>query len=255
VETASTETIRRVNGERTVTLSIIPPRDIPLEEAVETVKREILQNMKQSGELPAGINIQISGASDRLTATRQVLSENFIVAVLISYLLMVAIFKHWGYPLIIMTTVPLGISGGIVGLWLFNFAGGHAELFGLATVYQPLDMLTMLGFLILIGTVVNNPILIVEQALKNIRHNAMAANQAIIESLRSRLRPIIMSSMTTILGLSPLVFLPGEGSELYRGIGIIVLFGILFSTLVTLVFMPVLLSLVFQGRGLFLGKG
>ena len=254
VETVSTETIRRVDGERTVTLSIVPPKEIALETAVATVKREIIEQMQQSGTLPAGVNIHISGAIDRLTATRDVLRDNFIVAVLISYLLMVAIFKHWGYPFVIMTTVPLGISGGIVGLWLFNLVGRHLDWLGLHPVSQPFDMLTMLGFLILIGTVVNNPILIVEKSLHNVRELKMQPLPAIIDSVRLRLRPIIMSSVTTILGLSPLVFLPGEGTELYRGIGIIVLFGILFSTLITLVFMPVLLSLVLQGRQLLATK-
>jgi multidrug efflux pump subunit AcrB len=247
VETVSTETIRRVDGERTVTLSIVPPKDIALEKAVAIVKREIIDKMQQSGALPSGVNIHISGAIDRLTATRDVLRDNFIVAVLISYLLMVAIFKHWGYPLVIMTTVPLGISGGIVGLWLFNLVGRHLDWLGLQPVSQPFDMLTMMGFLILIGTVVNNPILIVEKALHNFRELKMQPVPAIIDSVRLRLRPIIMSSVTTILGLSPLVFLAGAGTELYRGIGIVVLFGILFSTLITLVFMPVLLSLVLQG--------
>ena len=243
VETVNTETIRRVDGDRTVTLSIVPPGSIALETAVEIVQREIIQ----SGKFPAGITVRISGASDRLSATRKALSENFLVAVLISYLLMVAIFKHWGYPLVIMTTVPLGISGGIVGLWLFNFIGSHLDFIGLQQIHQSFDMLTMLGFLILIGTVVNNPILIVEKSLNNIREYGMGSVPAIIDSVRLRLRPIIMSSVTTILGLSPLVFLPGEGTELYRGIGIIVLFGIMFSTVITLIFMPVLLSLVLQG--------
>lgn len=250
VETVNTETIRRVDGERTVTLSIVPPSSIPLETAVETVQREIIQDMRQSGDIPEGVRVQISGASDRLAATREALAENFLVAVLISYLLMVAIFKHWGYPFVIMTTVPLGISGGIVGLWLFNYLGSHLDFLGLPPIHQSFDMLTMLGFLILIGTVVNNPILIVEKALNNVRDNGLAPVPAIIDSVRLRLRPIIMSSVTTILGLSPLVFLPGEGTELYRGIGIIVLFGILFSTMVTLIFMPVLLSLVFQGASI-----
>jgi len=246
VETTNTETIRRVDGDRTVTLSIVPPREIPLEEAVEMVKRELIGNMQGNGELPDDISIRLSGASDRLAATRMALKENFIVAILISYLLMVAIFKHWGYPFIIMTTVPLGISGGILGLWLFNVFGRHLEWIGLQNIHQPFDMLTMLGFLILIGTVVNNPILLVEQALKNIREHGMEPLTAIMGSVRYRLRPIIMSSVTTILGLSPLVFLPGEGTELYRGIGIIVLFGIMFSTLITLFFIPILLSLIFQ---------
>lgn len=243
-ETVNTETIRRVDGERTVTLSIIPPRQIPLEQAVETVNKQLIDKMQ--AQLPDDVTLRISGASDLLQATRDALADNFIVAVLISYLLMVAIFKHWGYPLIIMTTVPLGVSGGIAGLWLFNWLGSHLDIIGLENIQQPFDMLTMLGFLILIGTVVNNPILLVEQARNNLTEQGMAPSQAIIESVRLRLRPIIMSSVTTILGLSPLVFLPGEGSELYRGIGIIVLFGILFSTLITLIFIPLLLSFIFQ---------
>ncbi len=248
VETVNTETIRRVDGDRTVTLSIVPPRAVPLEEAVETVEHKLIANMQSNGELPDDITIRLSGASDRLAATRAALKYNFIVAVLISYLLLVAILKHWGYPLIIMTTVPLGISGGILGLWIFNAVGQHLEWIGLGNTHQPFDMLTMLGFLILIGTVVNNPILLVEQTLKNIREHTMEPLTAIMASVRHRLRPIVMSSVTTILGLSPLVFLPGEGTELYRGIGIIVLFGIMFSTLITLFFMPILLSLIFQWK-------
>jgi multidrug efflux pump subunit AcrB len=248
VETVNTETIRRVDGERTVTLSIIPPRDIPLEQAVEIVKQQIIDKMERSGQLPPGLSIRISGASDRLQATRRVLLDNFMVAIIISYLIMVAVFKHWGYPLIIITTVPLGISGGIAGLWLFNWIGGQLDGVGLANIHQPLDMLTMLGFLILIGTVVNNPILLVEQARKNIVEHGMEPIQGIIDSIRLRLRPILMSSATTILGLSPLVFMPGEGTELYRGIGVIVLFGILFSTLITLVFIPLVLSFIFQWK-------
>ena len=183
-----------------------------------------------------------------MKVTREALRENFLIAILIAYLLMVAIFRHWGYPLLIITTVPLGISGGIFGLWLFNAAGQLLPWFGMQPVQQPFDMLTMLGFLILIGTVVNNPILIVEKTLRNIDSQRMQPIPAIVESVRSRLRPMIMSSVTTILGLSPLVFLPGEGTELYRGIGIVVLFGIMFSTLISLIFMPVLLSLLLQGR-------
>ncbi len=249
VETVSTETIRRVDAERTVTLAIVPPRDIPLETAVARVKREIIDSLRRSGTLPEDITIRISGASDLMKATREALRENFLVAILIAYLLMVAIFRHWGYPLLIITTVPLGISGGIIGLWLFNGAGQLLPWFGLQPIRQPFDMLTMLGFLILIGTVVNNPILIVEKTLRNIEVQQMQPFPAIIESVRSRLRPMVMSSVTTILGLSPLVFLPGEGTELYRGIGIVVLFGIMFSTLITLIFMPVLLSLLLQIRG------
>ncbi len=245
-ESVNTGILRRVDGKRTITLSIVPPHNIPLESAVEQVRSQVIQALYTSAQVPAHINMQISGASDRLQSTRDALGMNFLVAILISYLLMVAIFSHWGYPLVIMTTVPIGISGGIGGLWLFNFFGDKLHLLGLTNIQQPFDMITMLGFLILIGTVVNNPILIVEQALKNFQSVGMDSVQAVVEATRTRLRPIIMSSATTILGLSPLVFLPGAGTELYRGLGMIVMSGIFFSTVITLSFLPALLSLVLE---------
>lgn len=253
-DTVNTETIRRVDSRRTITLSIIPPADVPLEEGVNVVKRDLIQYMKDSGELGNGMTMNITGASDRLDATRQALQGNFITAVFIAYLLLVAIFSHWGYPLIIMTSVPIGISGGIVGLWLVNFFGARLDQIGLQNINQPFDMITMLGFLILIGTVVNNPILLVERTMKNIRQRGMDYIEAIRESTESRLRPIMMSTITTIAGLSPLVFNPGAGTELYRGLGAIVLFGLLFSTIVTLTFIPCLMSLVLQIREKLINK-
>ncbi|CAA6828618.1 MAG: Acriflavin resistance protein [uncultured Thiotrichaceae bacterium] len=245
-ETVNTETIRRVDGDRTITLSIIPPQNIPLETGVQTVTEEIIQGMKASGELPPEINLEISGASDRLAATRDALLKNFLIAVIISYLLMVAVFSHWGYPLLILTSLPVGISGGIAGLYLLNLAGGNLDKIGMHPISQPFDMITMLGFLVLIGTVVNNPILIVERAASNVKKRGMEIAEAVTEAVKVRLRPIMMSTITTVAGLSPLVFNPGAGTELYRGLGAIVLFGLLFSTLVTLTFMPALLSLVFR---------
>ncbi|MBI2970274.1 MAG: efflux RND transporter permease subunit, partial [Gammaproteobacteria bacterium] len=247
-ETVNTETIRRVDGARTITLGIIPPREVSLEEGVERVQTGLIGWLRSSGRVGEDIRMEISGASDRLQATREALSGNFIVAVLISYLLMVAIFSHWGHPLLIMTSVPIGISGGIAGLWLLNFAGGNLGLLGMNNFQQSFDMITMLGFLILIGTVVNNPILLVERAVRNMEQRGMSVAEAVIESTRTRLRPIVMSSITTVFGLSPLVFNPGAGTELYRGLGAIVLFGLLFSTVVTLTFMPALLALVLQLR-------
>ena len=245
-ETVNTETIRRVDGDRTITLSIIPPQDVPLEEGVRIVRTEIIEGMKLAGYLPDEIGLQISGASDRLDATQDALAGNFLVAVLIAYLLMVAVFSHWGWPLLILTSVPIGISGGIAGLYLLNLGGAHLDKLGLYPIHQPFDMLTMLGFLVLIGTVVNNPILIVERAVTNLRKRGMDVLEAVTDAVRVRLRPIMMSMVTTVAGLSPLVFYPGAGTELYRGLGAIVLFGLLFSTLVTLTFMPALLSLTLR---------
>ncbi|MCG2634258.1 MAG: efflux RND transporter permease subunit, partial [Gammaproteobacteria bacterium] len=235
-ESVNTEVIRRVDGERTITLSIISPRDVPLETAVEIIQRDVIEALHQSGQIADSISMEIVGASDKLQATRSALASNLILAVVLSYLLMVAIFRHWGYPLLIMLTVPLGLGGGILGLWLMNL---------LPSVNQPFDMITMLGFLVLVGIVVNNPILLVTRALDNTR-KGMAVAEAVLESTRTRIRPILMTTLTTIGGLAPLVFIPRAGTELYRGLGIIVLFGLLFSTLLTLTFMPALLSLLLQ---------
>ena len=247
-QTVNTETIRRVDGERTITLGIIPPRDIPLEQGVDMVRRGIIDELRETGEIGDDISMSITGASDLLKSTRTALKGNFIVAVFIAYLLLVAIFSHWGYPLLVMTTVPIGIGGGLFGLWLMNAIGGNLSLLGLTDIYQPFDVITMLGFLILIGTVVNNPILIIDRTMRNIKTRGMASVEAVLESTRARLRPVMISSITTIFGLSPLVFNPGAGTELYRGLGAIVMFGLLFSTLITLTFMPTLLSLTLQFR-------
>ena len=246
--TVNTETIRRVDGERTITLGIVPPRAIPLEQGVDMVRRGIIDELRKTGQVGDDIDMSITGASDLLQNTRQALKGNFIVAVFISYLLLVAIFSHWGYPLLVMTTVPVGIGGGLFGLWLLNAAGGNLSLLGLTDIHQSFDVITMLGFLILIGTVVNNPILIIDRTMRNIKSRGMASVEAVLESTRARIRPIMISSITTIFGLSPLVFNPGAGTELYRGLGAIVMFGLLFSTLITLTVMPTLLSLTLQFR-------
>ncbi|MDY6971114.1 MAG: efflux RND transporter permease subunit, partial [Thermodesulfobacteriota bacterium] len=223
---------------RAVTLSIVSPRDVPLEEAVEIVNRDVIGGLRKADLVPDNVELRLAGASDKLLATRAAISENLILAIVLSYLLMVAIFSHWGFPFIIMLTVPLGIGGGIFGLWLMNLVPG---------VNQPFDMITILGFLVLTGIVVNNPILLVEQARANIQ-NGMETVEAVVESTRARARPILMTTMTTIGGLSPLVFIPRAGTELYRGLGIVVLFGLMFSTLITLTFTPSLLSMLLQLR-------
>ncbi len=250
VETVDTSTVRRVDGQRTVTLHIIPPRDVALETGVERVREELLPALREAGELPAEVGVEISGASDQLQATREALSGNFVIALAIIYLLMVAIFSHWGYPLLIMTAIPLGVAAGIVGLALMNLVGSTLlPLIGLPPLRQPFDMITMLGFLILMGTVVNNPILVVDQARRNLAAGAASAREAVVEAVRTRLRPIAITTLTTIFGLSPLVFIPGEGTELYRGVGAIVLFGLLGAATITVTFLPALTTAVLKRQG------
>ena len=245
-ETVDANIVRRVNGRRTVTLNIIPPRSIALETGVARVQSDVVGYLRAQGRIPADVSIAISGAADQLDATREALWGNYLVALLVIYLLMVAIFSHWGYPLLIMTSIPLGIAGGIVGLWLLNAVGGSLPVFGLAPIVQPFDMISMLGFLILMGTVVNNPILIVHRAVQNVKDVGMDPLAAVMEAVEARLRPIAMSTITTLCGLAPLVLIPGAGTELYRGVGAIVMFGIIGAALVTLTMLPALTVTVLQ---------
>jgi len=247
-EVVDTDQIRRVDGRRTVSLFVIPPEAVPLERAVGIVKEDVLGELQAAGEVPSGVSTTITGASDRLNATREALWGNYVVAVLLCYLLMVAIFTHWGFPPLILTAVPLGVAGGIAGLWLLNAVGAQLPLIGLSAVNQPFDMITMLGFLILVGTVVNNPILIVEQTRLNLKEAGASVRDAVRQAVAARLRPILMTTITTTFGLAPLVFLPGAGTELYRGVGAIVLFGLAFTMLITLTFLPALLVTLLQWR-------
>lgn len=244
-ESVDTASIRRVNGKRTVTLNIIPSREVPLESGVSIVKNDLVQTLQAQGQIPSSVNVAISGAADQLDATRHALLSNYLVALVIIYLLLVAIFNHWGFPLLIMTTIPLGIAGGIVGLWLMNAVGSVLPSIGLSQIVQPFDMISMLGFLILMGTVVNNPILIVHRAMENIGQGEQP-RAAVEEAVSSRLRPIAISTITTLFGLAPLVLIPGAGTELYRGVGVIVLFGIIGATVVTLTMLPALTTLVLE---------
>ena len=246
VETVDTNSLRRVNGRRTVSLNIIPPRSIPLETGVEKVRRELVDYLRERGDIPADVDVVISGAADQLDATREVLVSNYLVALVVVYLLMVAIFNHWGYPLLIMTSIPLGIAGGIVGLALLNGVGGLLPLVGWTALIQPFDMISMLGFLILMGTVVNNPILVVHRAVQNVQQAGMEPRAAVTEAVEVRLRPIAMSTITTLVGLAPLVLIPGAGTELYRGVGVIVMFGIIGAALVTLTMLPALTVVVLK---------
>ena len=236
-ETVDTDTIRRLNGQRTVTLNIVAPTGLPLEAAVQKVQTDVVGALQAAGEVPAGVRIAIGGASDKLAATRAALTDNMLLALVLAYLIMVAVLRHWGWPLVIMLTVPLGYAGGVLGLWLMNAAGIRAAF----------DMITVLGFAVLIGVVVNNPILLVERYRENLAAG-LASAQALQDAAGTRLRPIMMTTLTTLFGLFPLVFLPREGTELYRGLGIVLLSGLLFSTVVTLSFTPCVLRLLPAGR-------
>jgi HAE1 family hydrophobic/amphiphilic exporter-1 len=222
--------IRHIERQRTITLEITPPPTVALQQAMEIINSKVVAPMAQNGMLK-GTDIGQSGVADKLTAARESLQWNFLLAAVIAYLLMAALFGNFIYPFIIMFNVPLAAAGGLLGLKLVNIFIGN----------QPLDILTMLGFVILVGVVVNNAILIVHQALNNIRFNGMPYREAVLESTRTRLRPIFMSTTTSIFGMLPLVLVPGPGSEFYRGLGSVVLGGLAVSTVFTIFVIPALL--------------
>lgn len=222
---------------RAVTIMVSPPPEMPLQDAMDRIQSDIISPMVAAGMLGPGYRINLEGTADKLRQTWLALEGNIKLALCITYLLMAALFESWLYPLVIILTVPLGAVGGVMGLQALN-------LFYL----QPLDVLTMLGFVILIGTVVNNPILIVHQSLNHIREDGMSPREAILESTRTRIRPIFMTTTTTVLGLLPLVLFPGAGSELYRGLGSVVLGGLLVSTFFTLFLVPTLFGLTMEAK-------
>ncbi|MEK9684798.1 MAG: efflux RND transporter permease subunit, partial [Rhodospirillaceae bacterium] len=214
--------IRHFERQRTVQIQIRPPDNIPFETSIERVKNEVIGPMTKAG-LPKGVRLGISGTADELNKTWSAMVFNLIIAVAIVYLVMAILFESFVFPLVIMFSVPLATAGGVAGLSILNIYQ-----------FQALDMLTLLGFVILIGTVVNNAILLVHQTLHHVRTEMMDVYEAISEAVRNRIRPIFMSTLTSVFGMLPLVITPGAGSELYRGLGSVVLGGLALSAVLTL---------------------
>ncbi len=227
--------INHLERKRTITLQVTPPKDVALQSAMNIIENEAVAPLKAAGQLE-GVEITIGGNADKLTEARQALQWNLLLALLITYLLMAALFENFLYPLIIMFSIPLAAAGGFLGLQAVN----------VFIAPQGFDVLAMLGFIILVGTVVNNAILIVHQSLNNVRYNGLQGIDAISEAVRTRIRPIFMSATTSVLGMLPLVLSTGSGSELYRGLGSILLGGLALSTLFTLFVIPALLGFVIR---------
>lgn len=236
--TTSITKIRHVDGKRTITLQVTPPTTMTLEESVERLE-DIVKEGVPPNMLEDGTAVKLAGKADKLAQTIESMKWNLLFALAIIYLLMSALFGNFIYPLVILFTVPMATAGGFVGLKLTN----------MFVAPQPLDVLTMLGFIILIGIVVNNAILIVHQSLNNIRHNNMQYKEGIIEATRSRLRPIFMSSLTSVFGMLPLVLIPGPGSEFYRGLGSVITGGLALSMFFTILVTPALMYLVLSIQG------
>ncbi|NQV98678.1 MAG: efflux RND transporter permease subunit [Rhodospirillales bacterium] len=231
IVTSGPTQVRHIERERTVTLQLQPPENIPLQAVIDELNEKVLTVIQAEG-VPAGISINLSGTADQLSETKEAIKVDLLMALMIVYLVMAVLFESFWYPLIIMLSVPLATAGGVLGLAFLNLYR-----------FQALDMLTLLGFVILIGIVVNNAILLVHQTLYHIREENMPVAEATREATRNRIRPIFMSTLTSVFGMMPLVLFPGAGSELYQGLGSVVLGGLALSAVLTLLIVPPLLTL------------
>jgi HAE1 family hydrophobic/amphiphilic exporter-1 len=223
--------IRHIEGERAITLQIKPSDNMALEEAIEKIQNKVVKPLQSQG-IPSDVKLEISGTANELTTTWKAMSTNLLVAIIMVYLLMTILFESFKYPFIIMLSVPPAAAGGVLGLFILNL-----------TTFQALDMLTMLGFVILSGIVVNNAILLVHRALQLIKNRNFSVDNAILEATNNRIRPIFMSTLTSVFGMFPLVIFPGAGSELYRGLGSVVIGGLSLSAILTLLIVPPMLKL------------
>lgn len=229
--------IQRIERRRAITIMIAPPKAIPLERAMAKVRRDVLRPALRSGELGDGVRFDVAGTAGQLERAKGRLGWVLALAVLICALLMAAVFEDFLAPLAIIVTVPLAAAGGLAGLWLVDRLLGR----------QPLDMMTAMGFLILVGVVVNNAILVVDGALARMREGEPLAD-AVAGAVQRRVRPIFMSTLTSLAGLLPLVLATGFGSELYRGVGSVVLAGLAVATVLTLFVVPAAFSLLWRLR-------
>lgn len=272
VRADASQSIRRVEQRRAVTFTVTPPLETALEEAQAKID-ELVAASRREGGMASDVQVYMSGNADKLTQVRTALLghwtgwnreslmsvglSRFFLALLITYLLMAALFESFLHPFVILFSVPLATVGGFAGLRLVRVLDPT----------QQLDTLTMLGFIILIGVVVNNAILLVHQALNFMRGigesetdrcEPLSPRDAIRLSVQTRIRPIFMTTATSVFGMLPLVLAPGAGSELYRGLGAVVVGGLTCSTIFTLVVAPLLFSLVIDAatllRRLLFGK-
>ena len=227
---AGPEAVNRIERERGITLTVSLEKDAALQAVLEDVQQNLLLPM--TATLAKGYDIQLGGAADKFATTLSELTSSFWLAILLTYLLLVSLFRSWFQPLVILVTVPLAMTGGLLGI-------SFADRWFHGASY---DLLAMLGFVILAGIVVNNAILIIHQA-NQFRAAGEDRRFALAHSARTRLRPILMTVATTCFAMLPLAIGQGAGAELYQGLAAVILGGLLLSTLFTLFVVPALVSL------------
>jgi len=221
--------IQRLNRRRTVTININQPDGVSLEEILSVVQEEVEPVIR--AELPADGTVVYGGSADSLDRAINTMLMNMGMAMVILFLILAGMFRSLRDAVLVLVSIPLAGVGGVAMLQILN-------LF----VTQPLDLLTMMGFVILLGLVINNAILLVDQTRQGEREG-LGRRDAVEAALRMRLRPIFMSTMTSLLGMLPLLLVPGVGSAIYRGLAAAIVGGMSISLVFTLILIPCLLRL------------
>lgn len=221
--------LRRVEGRRTVGLNINPPKGLSLQQAVDIVKRDVEPEVRKL--LPPDGTIRYAGNAGNLETALVNMRDNILMAMLVLFLLVAALVRSVKDSAFMLLTVPLASFGGVLAIW------------GLRLITnQTLDLLTMIGFVILMGMVVNNAILLTDQTQVGVR-NGLSRRDAVAGALATRSRPIFSTTLTGLFGMLPLAVVPGPGSVLYRGLGAVIVGGMVVNTAFTFVLLPALLRL------------
>ncbi|HQX23794.1 MAG TPA: efflux RND transporter permease subunit [Pseudomonadota bacterium] len=222
--------VRRVDRRRTVTLTFDPPATLSLEEALAAVQDQILPALRR--ELPADASVQVAGSADQLQQVVGTMGTNFVLALLVLFLLMAAMFKSLRDASLVILTMPLALLGGVLGL----------RALGLFA-FQPLDLLSMIGFVMLLGMVVNNAILLITQT-RAAQAEGQGLDRAVEIALEQRLRPIFIAALTGVVGSLPMAINPGPGAVIYRGLAAVTVGGVGLSLVFTAILIPALMRLL-----------
>jgi acriflavin resistance protein B len=217
-----TSEVRKKNGIYTVTIS---GNDGGV--GLGKIQSKIIEEFNNL-EPPSTISYSWGGQSENMQKTMSQLSFALSISIFLIYALLASQFESFILPFIIIGSIPLALIGVI---W------------GLVVLRQPIDIMVMIGVILLAGVVVNNAIVLID-FIKTMRTRGYDKEYAIIYSCETRLRPILMTTMTTVFGMIPMALGLGEGSEFYKGMAITVIFGLAFSTILTLVLIPILYSVV-----------
>jgi len=228
-QTVGPSQLSRINGKRTVSVNFEPPENMSLDEAIDLVEQQVEPKVREV--LPENAQMTYAGSANQLVEALAAMAQNFALALLILFALMAALFRSVWDACLVMLVLPVSVAGGIAAV---RFIG----LFG----FQALDLLTMIGFIILLGLVVNAAILLVDQTRARERVG-VPRREAVRQALETRARPIVLSTLTAVLGMLPLILMPGLGAEIYRGLAAVVSGGMVIGTAFTWFLMPALLRL------------